>query len=196
MMKAYLLLGSRLTLIKHVLGGLGVYYFYTFKALKKIIDKLESIRRNFFWGGSLDIKEISWIPWDKALSPLSQGGLAICSHKVSNQSMLIKWWVMASPQRLDNWVGGGPLNVSYPRLFHLEVNKNFLVRDRAPTLIQHPIVFTSVSSLSDADSSFSGVDSNLLGVATGPIYLSGANSSILGGATATGPILPPGLHFE
>ncbi|GJX77773.1 hypothetical protein Tco_0324584 [Tanacetum coccineum] len=41
---------------------------------------------------------------------------------------------------LDNWVGGGPLNVSYPRLFRLKVNKNCLVRDRAPTLIQHPTV--------------------------------------------------------
>ncbi|GJW13803.1 putative RNA-directed DNA polymerase, eukaryota, reverse transcriptase zinc-binding domain protein [Tanacetum coccineum] len=45
--------GGRLTLIKSVLGGLGVYYLSTFKAPKKIIDKLESIRRNFFWGGSL-----------------------------------------------------------------------------------------------------------------------------------------------
>ncbi|GJW00578.1 hypothetical protein Tco_1555829, partial [Tanacetum coccineum] len=85
-------IGGRLTLIKSVLGGLGVYYFSTFKAPKKIIDKLESIRRNFFWGGSLDTKKISWIPWDKALSPLNQGGLGICSLKVSNQSMLIKWW--------------------------------------------------------------------------------------------------------
>nr|GEY38139.1 reverse transcriptase domain, reverse transcriptase zinc-binding domain protein [Tanacetum cinerariifolium] len=45
--------GGRLTLIKSVLGGLGVYYFSTFKAPKKIIDKFESIRGNFFWGASL-----------------------------------------------------------------------------------------------------------------------------------------------
>ncbi|GJU62549.1 reverse transcriptase domain-containing protein [Tanacetum coccineum] len=130
--------GGRLTLIKSVLGGLGVYYLSTFKAPKKIIDKLESIRRNFFWGGSLVTKNISWIPWDKALSPLNQGGLGICSLKVS----------------------GGPLNVSYPRLFRLEVNKNCLVRDRAPTVPQHHSV------------------------------------SFFAPATATGPILQPGLHFE
>nr|GEY02593.1 RNA-directed DNA polymerase, eukaryota, reverse transcriptase zinc-binding domain protein [Tanacetum cinerariifolium] len=44
--------GGRLTLIKSVLGSLGVYYFSIFKAPKKIIHKLESIRRKFFWGGS------------------------------------------------------------------------------------------------------------------------------------------------
>ncbi|GJW18811.1 hypothetical protein Tco_0026247 [Tanacetum coccineum] len=40
--------GGRLTLIKSILGSLGVYYFSIFKAPKKIIHKLESIRRRFF----------------------------------------------------------------------------------------------------------------------------------------------------
>nr|GEX56985.1 hypothetical protein [Tanacetum cinerariifolium] len=125
--------GGRLTLIKSVLGGLGVYYFFTFKAPKKIIDKLESIRRNFFWGASLVTKRISWIPWDKALSSLNQGGLGICSLKI----------------------------------FRLEVNKNCLVRDRAPIVPQHHIV------------SFSGA------ATTGPHTLG-----------SMGLILPPCLHFH
>nr|GEY49811.1 putative RNA-directed DNA polymerase, eukaryota, reverse transcriptase zinc-binding domain protein [Tanacetum cinerariifolium] len=74
--------GGHLTLIKSVLNGLGVYYFSTFKAPKKIIDKLESITRNFFWGGSL-VTTIFLIPWDKALSPINQRGLGICSLKVN-----------------------------------------------------------------------------------------------------------------
>ena len=53
----------------------------------------------------------------------------------------------------------------FPRLFRLEVNKNCLVKDRAPTI---PTV-----SISAPDAS-----------ATGP--------HILG----SGPILPPGLHFQ
>ncbi|GJT19001.1 retrovirus-related pol polyprotein from transposon TNT 1-94 [Tanacetum coccineum] len=53
---------------------------------------------------------------------------------------------------LDNWVGGGPLNVSYPRLFRLEVNKNCLVRDQAPIVIQH-ITVAPISSLLGSDSS-------------------------------------------
>nr|GEW58016.1 cysteine-rich receptor-like protein kinase [Tanacetum cinerariifolium] len=61
--------GGRLTLIKPVLGSLGVYYFSSFKAPKKVICKLESIRRKFFWGGGVDENKISWIAWDKVISP-------------------------------------------------------------------------------------------------------------------------------
>ena len=50
--------GGRLTLIKSVLGSLGVYFFSTFKAPISILKKLESIRRDFFWGGSSDTKKL------------------------------------------------------------------------------------------------------------------------------------------
>jgi hypothetical protein len=46
--------GGRLTLIKSVLGALGTYYFSLFKAPKYVIDYMEKLRRNFFWGGPLD----------------------------------------------------------------------------------------------------------------------------------------------
>ncbi|GJY17125.1 putative RNA-directed DNA polymerase, eukaryota, reverse transcriptase zinc-binding domain protein [Tanacetum coccineum] len=84
--------GGRLTLIRSVLGSSGVYYFSTFKAPKKIICKLEGIRRRFFWGGSANEKKISWIAWDKVTSPRNMGGLGIGSLKTSNQSLLAKWW--------------------------------------------------------------------------------------------------------
>nr|GEY13678.1 hypothetical protein [Tanacetum cinerariifolium] len=58
-------IGGRITLTKVVLGSLGVYFFFTFKAPKSITKKLESIRRNFFWGGCRDEKKIAWIAWDK-----------------------------------------------------------------------------------------------------------------------------------
>ncbi|GJZ78375.1 hypothetical protein Tco_0643212 [Tanacetum coccineum] len=72
-----LFIGGRLTPNKSVLGSLGVYYFSTYKAPKKIINKLESIRRNFFWGGSMDHNKIPWIAWEKVLSPRDHGGLAV-----------------------------------------------------------------------------------------------------------------------
>ncbi|GJY54257.1 reverse transcriptase domain, reverse transcriptase zinc-binding domain protein [Tanacetum coccineum] len=84
--------GGRFTLIKSVLGSLGVYYFSTFKAPNKIINKLEGIRRKFFWGGTTDEKKIAWIAWDKATSPISNGGLGIGTLKSSNLAMLSKWW--------------------------------------------------------------------------------------------------------
>nr|GEX04788.1 reverse transcriptase domain, reverse transcriptase zinc-binding domain protein [Tanacetum cinerariifolium] len=84
--------GGRHTLIRSVLGSLGVYYFSNFKAPKEVIRKLESIRRNVFWGGCSDENKISWIAWDKILSPLSKRGLGITSLRVCNQAMLTKWW--------------------------------------------------------------------------------------------------------
>ncbi|GKA98386.1 cytochrome P450 [Tanacetum coccineum] len=84
--------GGQLTLIRSVLDSLGVYYFSTFKAPKKIIYKLEGIRRRFFWGGSANEKKISWIAWDKVTSPRNMGGLGIGRLKASNQSLLAKWW--------------------------------------------------------------------------------------------------------
>ncbi|GJV24536.1 hypothetical protein Tco_1377231 [Tanacetum coccineum] len=84
--------GGRLTLIKSVLGSLGVYFFSTFKAPVSIIKKLESIRRDFFWGGNSESKKIAWIAWDKVVSPRDQGGLNIGSLKVFNQAMLTIWW--------------------------------------------------------------------------------------------------------
>ncbi|GKD50972.1 RNA-directed DNA polymerase, eukaryota, reverse transcriptase zinc-binding domain protein [Tanacetum coccineum] len=76
--------GGRLTLTKSVLGSLGVYYFFTFKAPKMVTNKLESIRRKFFWGGSWNsnkIAWIAWIAWKKVIRSIHgpQGGL----HDVS-----------------------------------------------------------------------------------------------------------------
>ncbi|GJZ85907.1 RNA-directed DNA polymerase, eukaryota [Tanacetum coccineum] len=84
--------GGRLTLIKSVLGSLGVYYFSTFKAPKKVIHKLKGIRRRFFWGGNSDVGKITWVAWDKVVSPQNKGGLGIGSLVASNNSLLTKWW--------------------------------------------------------------------------------------------------------
>nr|GFB03631.1 reverse transcriptase domain, reverse transcriptase zinc-binding domain protein [Tanacetum cinerariifolium] len=85
-------IGGCLTLIKFVLGSLGVYYFSTFKAPKKVNNQLEGIWRIFFWGGSLDDNKILWIAWKKVISPRDQGGIGIDSLGTCNQAMLIKWW--------------------------------------------------------------------------------------------------------
>lgn len=82
---------QRKNLIKSVLGSLGTYFFSTFKAPLNSIKQLESLRRKFFWGESMEDKNISWIAWNKVLSPLENSGLRIGSLIVSsNQAMLAK----------------------------------------------------------------------------------------------------------
>ncbi|GJR04155.1 putative RNA-directed DNA polymerase, eukaryota, reverse transcriptase zinc-binding domain protein [Tanacetum coccineum] len=53
--------GGRLTLLKSVLGALGTYFFSLFLAPKCVINYLEKLRRNFFWGGTLDCNKMAWI---------------------------------------------------------------------------------------------------------------------------------------
>ena len=84
--------GSRLTLIKSVHGTLGTYFFSLFNAPKSVINHLEKIRRNFFWGGSLDSNKMAWVSWKKVCSPKSCGGLEIGSLHALNLAMLVKWW--------------------------------------------------------------------------------------------------------
>lgn len=81
--------GGRLTLVKSVLGSLGSYYLSLLKAPKKVINKLEGLRRNFFWGGFMKDRKIAW---KKCLLPKKNGGLGIGSLQASNYSLLLKWW--------------------------------------------------------------------------------------------------------
>ncbi|GJT51983.1 hypothetical protein Tco_0978140 [Tanacetum coccineum] len=81
--KANLLsIGGRLTLIKSVLGSLGIYYLSIFRAPESVLQDLERIRAKFFWGG----------------------GLNIGSLKAFNLALLQKWrWrLLSSPNAL--WV--------------------------------------------------------------------------------------------
>ncbi|GJT83625.1 putative RNA-directed DNA polymerase, eukaryota, reverse transcriptase zinc-binding domain protein [Tanacetum coccineum] len=80
--------GGRLTLLKSVLGALGTYFFSLFKAPKCVINNLEKLRRNFFWGGSLVCNKMAWIVWNEVCSPSIHGGLRIGSLHASNMAML------------------------------------------------------------------------------------------------------------
>ncbi|PWA69727.1 RNA-directed DNA polymerase, eukaryota, Reverse transcriptase zinc-binding domain protein [Artemisia annua] len=75
--------GGRLTLIKSVLCAL---------APKSVLSYLEKLRRNFFWGGSLESNKLAWVAWKKVCSPSTSGGLGIGRLQASNLAMLTKWW--------------------------------------------------------------------------------------------------------
>ncbi|GJY42769.1 hypothetical protein Tco_0430982 [Tanacetum coccineum] len=83
--------GGRVTHIKSVLGALGTYNFSFFKAPKYVIDYMEKLRRNLFWGGSSDSKKFAWIAWKNVCSSTKNGRLGIGSLQSSNLAMLAKW---------------------------------------------------------------------------------------------------------
>ncbi|GJV04827.1 putative RNA-directed DNA polymerase [Tanacetum coccineum] len=186
-----------LTLLKSVLRALGIYFFSLFKAPTSVTNQLEKLRRNFFWGGSLDRNKLAWIAWKKVCSPSNCEGLGIGSLYASNLAMLAKWWrrfhsetnslrrsliisiygnrgglepmdhypsrLLTSPWKVitglnkhllkvncdltvifsrkvedgatvafwnDVWIGNSNLKTAFPRLYSLEIAKDFLVADR------------------------------------------------------------------
>ncbi|GJV49898.1 hypothetical protein Tco_1440110 [Tanacetum coccineum] len=51
---------GRLTLLKAVLGSLGIYYFSIFKAPETVHHSLERASSTFFWSGTNDARKLAW----------------------------------------------------------------------------------------------------------------------------------------
>ncbi|GJW34052.1 putative RNA-directed DNA polymerase [Tanacetum coccineum] len=121
--------------------------------------------RKFFWGDFSDVKKISWIAWDKVLSPRNKGGSGIGRLSTSNHSLLAKWWWRFRTEEHALWckvirsihgVSGGLIEDSntstssgpwrgaftcfFPRLYRLESNPNCLVCERNTTASPHLLV--------------------------------------------------------
>ncbi|GKB49550.1 RNA-directed DNA polymerase, eukaryota, reverse transcriptase zinc-binding domain protein [Tanacetum coccineum] len=68
------------------------------------VKKLESMRNQFFLGGDIDERKMSWVRWNKCLASKDLGGLKIGSISGLNTGLLFKWiWrFLYSPSTL--WV--------------------------------------------------------------------------------------------
>ncbi|KAI3804400.1 hypothetical protein L1987_25906 [Smallanthus sonchifolius] len=89
---ATLSIGGRVTLLKSIFDALPVYYFSLYKAPKMIIKKIESLRKSFFWGGSMEKRKIHWFKWETVTAPKDKGGLGLGTLEDLNLSLLVKWW--------------------------------------------------------------------------------------------------------
>ncbi|XP_071730163.1 uncharacterized protein [Rutidosis leptorrhynchoides] len=94
---------SRLTLIRMVLGSLGIYYLSLFKCPDSILNEIERLRAGFFWGSTSDIKKIHWISWNQTLASIDHGSLNVGSVRAFNFALLFKWvWRFVSSED-SNW---------------------------------------------------------------------------------------------
>ncbi|GJS66564.1 putative RNA-directed DNA polymerase, eukaryota, reverse transcriptase zinc-binding domain protein [Tanacetum coccineum] len=62
-------IGRRLTLIKAVLGSIGIYFLSIFKVPETVLKYLERYHAKFIWGGSQDSRKLAWIKWLFRLDP-------------------------------------------------------------------------------------------------------------------------------
>ena len=78
-------------MLKYVLNSMYVYALSFFKALSGILSSLESIFKNFFWGGCEDNRKIPWIAWNTICLQKEQGGLGVRQLREFNLALLGKW---------------------------------------------------------------------------------------------------------
>ncbi|XP_058774729.1 uncharacterized protein LOC131649001 [Vicia villosa] len=87
----HLSIGGRIVILKSVLFAIPVYFLSFFKIPPGIIFKLESIFKQFLWGGSEIERKINWVSWEKVCRPIEAGGLGIRNLGLFNTALLGKW---------------------------------------------------------------------------------------------------------
>ncbi|GKE16345.1 RNA-directed DNA polymerase, eukaryota [Tanacetum coccineum] len=80
-------IGGRLTLLKSVLTSIPLYHMSIFKVPIGVLNKLESIRRNFFNGVDGTVRKMAWIGWNKVLASKHNGGLRVSSYFAINRAL-------------------------------------------------------------------------------------------------------------
>jgi hypothetical protein len=84
--------GARLTLISSSLDALATHFMSVFRLPKKILKKLDAIRRSFFWAAEESCSGAKClIAWKNVCTPKPIGGLGIKSLTLQNNCLLMKF---------------------------------------------------------------------------------------------------------
>ena len=62
-----------------------------FPAPDKVIQRIDALRRNFFWQGNEDKKKFHLVKWEEVIKNKKEGGLGIRNMKKQNKSLMLKW---------------------------------------------------------------------------------------------------------
>nr|GFA43666.1 RNA-directed DNA polymerase, eukaryota [Tanacetum cinerariifolium] len=84
-------IGGRLSLLKSVLTLIPLYHLSIFKVPIGVLNQLESIRQNFFYGVDGSDRKLAWIGWNMVLTSKKNGGLGVSSFFAHNRALLFKW---------------------------------------------------------------------------------------------------------
>ena len=89
--RLYLSKGACLTLIKSTLSSLPTYYLSLFPLSVSIARRIETIQRDFLWGGVGDEHKFHLVNWKQVCSLVPHGGLGIRNMLLFNKALLGKW---------------------------------------------------------------------------------------------------------
>jgi hypothetical protein len=84
--------GGRLTLVNACLSSLPSYFMSLFMLCKTFLEKMDKLRRRFFWHGKKLKRGYYMVKWTKVCRSKKKGGLGILDLHKQNISLLCKWW--------------------------------------------------------------------------------------------------------
>jgi len=79
------------TLINSVLNALPTYMMSLFPIPTGVINRLDSIRRNFLWNGNKERKGYHLVKWKALTFGKNLGGLGIKNLKIQSKTLRMKW---------------------------------------------------------------------------------------------------------
>lgn len=86
---------GRVVLLKSTLDSLPSYWLSLFKLPKAVENKIEVMRRKFFWGfnktNNLERSKMHLLKWYVVCKPKQYGGLGLTSIRQRNSVLLFKW---------------------------------------------------------------------------------------------------------
>jgi hypothetical protein len=85
-------IAGRFILISVSLNNPPMYHMSVYLLPKMIVNKLDQIRRRFFWQGGGTINKYHLLKWEKICKSKKKGGLGIKNLRKMNISLLSKWW--------------------------------------------------------------------------------------------------------
>ena len=95
--RQYISKGGRITLIRSTLSSLPIYFLSLFRMPKSICSRLETIQRDFLWGGGNLERKPHLVNWKTVCLQKSRGGLGVRSLSKMNIALFCKWcWRFAN----------------------------------------------------------------------------------------------------